>query len=174
MVRHGVTQQSIEHRFSGLNGFDPPLIDLGRRQAEAAAEELAMIERIAAAEAPAHVVTRVRPASADFMVGLTALLSVDTYLRPHPLPAAVEVQATILGDGRVGLILDGVRLGEGAMCTLLAPLLEPGQRRQPPAVLDIQIQQHQADVAMCRQHGLGGGGGSVDGGRRGGRAAKRK
>ena len=41
MVRHGVTQQSIEHRFSGLNGFDPPLIDLGRRQAEAAAEELA-------------------------------------------------------------------------------------------------------------------------------------
>ncbi len=41
MVRHGVTQQSVEHRFSGLNGFDPPLIDLGRRQAEAAAEELA-------------------------------------------------------------------------------------------------------------------------------------
>lgn len=41
MVRHGVTQQSIEHRFSGLHGFDPPLIDLGRRQAEAAAEELA-------------------------------------------------------------------------------------------------------------------------------------
>jgi probable phosphoglycerate mutase len=41
MVRHGVTQQSIEHRFSGINGFDPPLIELGRRQAEAAAEELA-------------------------------------------------------------------------------------------------------------------------------------
>ena len=41
MVRHGVTQQSIEHRFSGVNGFDPPLIDLGRRQAEAAAEEMA-------------------------------------------------------------------------------------------------------------------------------------
>jgi len=41
MVRHGVTQQSVEHRFSGINGFDPPLIDLGLRQAEAAAEELA-------------------------------------------------------------------------------------------------------------------------------------
>jgi ribonuclease H / adenosylcobalamin/alpha-ribazole phosphatase len=41
MVRHGVTQQSIEHRFSGINGFDPPLIDLGRRQAQAAAAELA-------------------------------------------------------------------------------------------------------------------------------------
>lgn len=41
VVRHGVTQQSIEHRFSGVNGFDPPLIELGRRQAQAAAEELA-------------------------------------------------------------------------------------------------------------------------------------
>ena len=41
MVRHGVTQQSVEHRFSGINGFDPPLIDLGIRQAEAVAEELA-------------------------------------------------------------------------------------------------------------------------------------
>ncbi len=35
-----MTQQSVEHRFSGLNGFDPPLIELGRHQAEAAAEEL--------------------------------------------------------------------------------------------------------------------------------------
>ncbi len=41
LVRHGVTQQSVEHRFSGINGFDPPLIELGRQQAEAAAEELA-------------------------------------------------------------------------------------------------------------------------------------
>ncbi len=41
LVRHGVTQQSVEHRFSGINGFDPPLIELGIRQAEAAAEELA-------------------------------------------------------------------------------------------------------------------------------------
>ncbi len=40
LVRHGVTQQSIEHRFSGINGFDPPLVDLGRQQAAAAAEEL--------------------------------------------------------------------------------------------------------------------------------------
>ncbi len=40
LVRHGVTQQSIEHRFSGINGFDPSLVDLGRAQAAAAAEEL--------------------------------------------------------------------------------------------------------------------------------------
>ncbi len=40
LVRHGVTQQSIEHRFSGINGVDPPLVGLGRLQATAAAEEL--------------------------------------------------------------------------------------------------------------------------------------
>ncbi|MCU0300532.1 MAG: bifunctional RNase H/acid phosphatase [Candidatus Nanopelagicales bacterium] len=41
LLRHGVTQHSVEHRFSGLHGQDPGLIDLGRQQAEAAAEELA-------------------------------------------------------------------------------------------------------------------------------------
>ncbi len=41
LVRHGVTQQSVEHRFSGWHGADPPLIELGVRQAEAAAEEVA-------------------------------------------------------------------------------------------------------------------------------------
>ena len=40
LVRHGVTQQSVEHRFSGVNGFDPPLIEQGEAQARAAAEEL--------------------------------------------------------------------------------------------------------------------------------------
>ena len=40
LVRHGVTQQSVEHRFSGWHGADPPLVDLGVRQAEAAAEEV--------------------------------------------------------------------------------------------------------------------------------------
>jgi probable phosphoglycerate mutase len=41
LVRHGVTQHSVEHRFSGRNGQDPGLIELGARQAQAAAEELA-------------------------------------------------------------------------------------------------------------------------------------
>ena len=62
-------------------------------------EEFALIERVCVAEAPAHVVTRVRSASADFIVGLTALLAVDTYLRPHPPAPAVAIGATALGDG---------------------------------------------------------------------------
>jgi probable phosphoglycerate mutase len=41
LVRHGVTQQSVEHRFSGWRGADPPLVELGIRQAEAAAVEIA-------------------------------------------------------------------------------------------------------------------------------------
>lgn len=41
-VRHGVTQHSVEHRFSGLGGIDPPLLELGRRQAQAVAVELAV------------------------------------------------------------------------------------------------------------------------------------
>lgn len=65
----------------------------------AASDELTLIERICAVEAPAHVVTRVRTASADFMVGLTALLSVDTYLRPHRAPPPVELETTRIGDG---------------------------------------------------------------------------
>lgn len=65
----------------------------------ATADELALIERVCAAEAPAHVVLRVRRADADFMVGLTALLAVDTYLRPHPAPTDVAVDLSRLGDG---------------------------------------------------------------------------
>ena len=42
LVRHGVTQHSLERRFSGSSGlFDPPLIDQGIAQAEAAAGEVA-------------------------------------------------------------------------------------------------------------------------------------
>ena len=66
---------------------------------EAAPDELKLIERVCALETPAHIVTRVRRASADFMVGLTALLSVDTYLRPAPPPLPVEIDTTTIGDG---------------------------------------------------------------------------
>jgi probable phosphoglycerate mutase len=42
IVRHGVTQHSVERRFSGSGGrFDPPLIPQGIAQAEAAAAEVA-------------------------------------------------------------------------------------------------------------------------------------
>jgi len=41
LLRHGVTQHSLERRFSGSGGpFDPPLVDAGREQAAAAATEI--------------------------------------------------------------------------------------------------------------------------------------
>jgi probable phosphoglycerate mutase len=41
IVRHGVTQHSLERRFSGSGGpFDPPLVEQGVAQAEAAAVEV--------------------------------------------------------------------------------------------------------------------------------------
>lgn len=66
--------------------------------------ELKLIERICAQETPGHVVVKVRLATADFMVGLTALMGVDTYLRPHPEPQPVEVgnhidSGTAIGGG---------------------------------------------------------------------------
>lgn len=65
----------------------------------ASPDEFSLIEHVCAVEAPAHVVTRVRRASADFMVGLTALLAAETFLRPPPAPVSVALESTRLGDG---------------------------------------------------------------------------
>lgn len=65
----------------------------------ASTHELDLVTRIAALEAPAHVIVRTRTATADFMVGLSALLGVDTYLRPRPSPDPVEIDKTTLADG---------------------------------------------------------------------------
>jgi hypothetical protein len=64
-------------------------------------EEFQLIERVTAIETPAHTVARVRRASQDFMVGLAALLGVDTYLRPPRPPEAVEVDKSAIGGGAV-------------------------------------------------------------------------
>lgn len=40
LVRHGVTEMSLDRKFSGRGGAEAPLADLGRAQATAAAEEL--------------------------------------------------------------------------------------------------------------------------------------
>ena len=41
LARHGATALSVEKRFSGRGGFDAPLSDLGERQADALAAEIA-------------------------------------------------------------------------------------------------------------------------------------
>jgi phage tail-like protein len=66
---------------------------------QSAADELQLIERVAALQTPAHLIVRVRPADRDFIVGLSALLGADTFLRPHPPAESVEIGETVLGDG---------------------------------------------------------------------------
>jgi phage tail-like protein len=68
---------------------------------EASAEELTLVERVAPLEAPAHLSVRVRRASAGLMVGLGALLGLDTYLRPAPAREPVEIETTRIGSGNV-------------------------------------------------------------------------
>jgi probable phosphoglycerate mutase len=46
LLRHGATAHSVDKRFSGWGGDDPPLSDDGRRQAELAAEVLARNGRV--------------------------------------------------------------------------------------------------------------------------------
>ena len=77
--------------------------------------ELGLIRRTVAAEAPAHVETRVLAASRPLLVGLSALLAVDTYPRPRP--------------PRRGVVLDETRFGAPAFlkdARSLDPRLEGG------------------------------------------------
>jgi probable phosphoglycerate mutase len=46
LARHGATALSLEKRFSGREGLDPPLAPIGERQADALAEEVARRDAI--------------------------------------------------------------------------------------------------------------------------------
>ena len=58
---------------------------------------LGLIRRTVEAEVPAHVEARVLTGSRPLLVGLSALVAVDTYTRPRPPRAGVVLDATRLG-----------------------------------------------------------------------------
>jgi phage tail-like protein len=60
-------------------------------------EELALIRRIVELETPAHVESRIGTASDAFLVGVAALVAVDTSPGPEMRPASVEVDRSYLG-----------------------------------------------------------------------------
>lgn len=62
-------------------------------------QDLGLIERAAEVAAPAHVQVRVLPASAPLLVGITALVGVDTSLAAHPLPLPARVNQSRIGRG---------------------------------------------------------------------------
>jgi phage tail-like protein len=60
-------------------------------------QDLGLIQRLAERETPAHVEFRVLTASTPFMVGVAALVGVDSYLAESPLPRAVRVGRSHVG-----------------------------------------------------------------------------
>jgi phage tail-like protein len=82
---------------------------------ELSTETLGLVRRTVETEVPAHVEARVLAGSRPLLVGLSALLEVDTYTRPRP--------------PRPGVVLDATRLGAPAFLNdvpSLDPRLEGG------------------------------------------------
>ncbi|HEU4325853.1 MAG TPA: phage tail protein [Roseiflexaceae bacterium] len=61
-------------------------------------QDLALIRRIVEQEAPAHVDARVLASSYPFLVGMAALVGVDTYLRDEPPARPVTLERSRLGE----------------------------------------------------------------------------
>jgi len=64
---------------------------------DTSAEELGLLRRVCELEAPAHVAVRVERAQEAFLVGMAALVGVDSYLAPKPRPKPVQVDISGLG-----------------------------------------------------------------------------
>jgi phage tail-like protein len=62
-------------------------------------QDLGLIRRVAEAEAPAHVRVRVITARRPLVVGLSALIGVETYLGSEPVPQPATVQKSFVGQG---------------------------------------------------------------------------
>jgi phage tail-like protein len=61
--------------------------------------DLGLIRRVAEVETPAHVAWRLETASAELVVGMAALVGIDTYLGPPEPPAPATLGVTFLGEG---------------------------------------------------------------------------
>lgn len=62
-------------------------------------QELGIIRRIVQLETPAHIEARVLAASASLLVGLSALVGVDTVIGEQLLPQPAHVNKSIVGRG---------------------------------------------------------------------------
>lgn len=60
-------------------------------------QDLGLIKHITEQETPAHVVSRVTSASHPFLVGMSALVGVDSYLAHRAVPKAARIGAALLG-----------------------------------------------------------------------------
>jgi phage tail-like protein len=60
-------------------------------------QDMGLIRRIVEMEVPAHLITRVVPATAPFLVGMAALVGVDTYLAEGEKARPVRVDVSYVG-----------------------------------------------------------------------------
>ncbi len=64
---------------------------------EVTPQDLGLIRRVVELETPAHVLSRVMTASSPLMVGIAALVGVDTYLSAKPKPQPVALNKSQVG-----------------------------------------------------------------------------
>ncbi len=62
-------------------------------------QDMGMIHCVAEREVPAHVEYRILPTSASLLVGISALVGVDTYLASRPSPGPARVDSSRVGRG---------------------------------------------------------------------------
>jgi hypothetical protein len=92
-VRNAAEQAAIDALFDGLAYRVTVLV-----HQEVEPQDLGLIRRVVELEMPAHVLVRVVTATQPFVVGMAALVGVDTYLAPALARRRVEV-----GRSRVGI-----------------------------------------------------------------------
>jgi len=100
-------------------------------------EQLSLIRRIVAVETPAHVQARILAVSTPLLVGLSALVGVDTYLRRREPRQPVQTGRSLIGrrDYIQGIGSLDPRLGTGPTAAV-----QPGMRRPIARASDVEAE----------------------------------
>ncbi|QSA98401.1 phage tail protein [Methylococcus sp. EFPC2] len=92
-------------------------------------QDLGLLRRVVELESPAHVITRVEPATWPFLVGVASLIGVDTYLGPARTHRPARTDRSSLGqDYVIGPVsLDPRMAGAAAPPPAAPPVADAGE-----------------------------------------------